>query len=384
MRWLCLLLSVALFTSGLTLIGPPVLAVEEVPSVGEVQRVILINVEGLNYEGYISTPMHNLRQMAAEGLMDEKCLAVRTDSSEAALASLLTGALPEDHGYYNSSNKIEVESLLALLKKRSQTFQIIDASGGKLQVFNYGEDKYISLPASSPDQEAFALLIKNIPDKMPFFSFLYLNDSMEGLLSLDDDRYYDALMSFDSGLGQLIAELKDHNMYYDSLIIITSARSTSPSDYVPMIIHGPGCRSGIKTSSSMVLDTAATICRFIGINAPAPSIGIPIYDAMTVREEDRDYIYVKWTAELKKERTSQFTRYFDMQDELYRTIHQMTAIKEERQNISDFAGEKEKIINSLETRINWQRVLGMGIFLLMVAGYLLEYRWLKKKFTLFQ
>ena len=76
------------------------------------------------------------------------------------------------------------------------------------------------------------------------------------------------------------------------------------------------------------------------------------------------------------------SRYYDMQDELYRTIHQMTAIKEERQNIFEFAGEK--IINSLESRINWQRVLGMGIFLLMLAGYLLEYRWLKKKFTLFQ
>ncbi|NLO20404.1 MAG: hypothetical protein GX119_00185 [Syntrophomonadaceae bacterium] len=378
MRWLCLLLSVAVFTLGLSLLKPSALAVEEV------QRVILINVEGLNYEGYVSTPMHNLRQIAAEGLMDEKCLAVRTDSSEAALASLLTGALPADHGYYNSKSKIEVESLLALLKKRGQTFQVIDGSGGKLQVFNYGEDKYISLPAPSKDQEAFSQLIKNIPDKMPFLSFLYLNDSMEGLLSLDDDLYYDALMSFDSRLGQLMGELKNHNMYQDSLIIITSARSTSPSDLVPMIIHGAGCRSGIRTSSSTVLDTAATICKFIGINAPASSLGIPIYDAIPVREEDKNYTYVKWTGELKKERISQLTRYFDIQDDLYRTIHQMTAIKEERQNISEFSGEKEKIINSLESRINWQRVLGIGIFFLMVAGYLLEYRWLKKKFTLFQ
>jgi membrane-anchored protein YejM (alkaline phosphatase superfamily) len=378
MRWLCLLICIALFTFGLGQIKPSVVAAEEL------QRIILINVEGLNYEAYISTPMHNLRQIAAEGLMDEKCLAIRTDSSEAALASLLTGALPEDHGYYNSESKIQVESLLALLKKHGRTFQLIDGSGGKLQVFNYGQDQYIALPPSSLDQEAFSRLIQNIPEQMPFFSFLYLNDSLEALLALDDNQYYSALMTFDSKLVQLISELKNHNMYQDSLIIITSARSTSPSDYVPMIIRGPGCRSGVKTSSSIVLDTVATICSFMGVNAPASSIGIPIYDAMTVRQEDREYVYVKWTADLKKERILQFTRYYDMQDELYRTIHQMTAIKEERQNIFEFAGEREKIINSLESRINWQRVLGMGIFLLMLAGYLLEYRWLKKKFTLFQ
>ncbi len=375
MRWLGLLFSVALLTLLLT---PPLWAEEEV------QRVILINVEGLNYEGYISTPMHNLRQMAAEGLMDEKCLAIRTDSSEAAVASLLTGALPEEHGYYNKQGKIEVESLLAMFKKRGQTFQVIDGSGDKLQVFNYGEDKYISLPASKPDGEAFTHFMQNIPDKTPFFSFIYLNDSMEALLSLDESSYYDALMTFDSSLGKLINRLKYHNMYYDSLIIISSARSTSPSDFVPMIIHGAGCRSGIKTSSSTVLDTAATICQFIGVKAPASSLGIPIYDALTVREEDKDYVNIKWIADLKKERTAQLTRYFDIQDELYRTIHQMTAIKEERQNFSDFAGEKDRIIQSLESRISWQRFLGLGIFFLMAAGYLLEYRWLKKKFTLFQ
>jgi hypothetical protein len=186
MRWLCLLICIALFTFGLGQIKPSVVAAEEL------QRIILINVEGLNYEAYISTPMHNLRQIAAEGLMDEKCLAIRTDSSEAALASLLTGALPEDHGYYNSESKIQVESLLALLKKHGRTFQLIDGSGGKLQVFNYGQDQYIALPPSSLDQEAFSRLIQNIPEQMPFFSFLYLNDSLEALLALDDNQYYSA------------------------------------------------------------------------------------------------------------------------------------------------------------------------------------------------
>ncbi len=380
MRSLYLLLSIGI----LTLLFTIVLMLQPVFAAEAVQRVILINVEGLNYEGYISTPMHNLRQMAAEGLMDEKCLSLRTDSLEAAQASLLTGTLPIEHGYYNSSNNIEVESLLALLQKHGKTFQVIDGSGGKLKVFNYGEEKYVGLKADSKDQTALAQVMKNTPENMPFFSFIYVNDSMDGLLSLDETVYYDSLMSFDNSLGQLISFLKNNNMYYDSMLIVTSARSTSPSDLVPLVIHGPGCKTGSKTSSTIMLDTTATICRFIGLDAPAASIGIPVYDAMTIQEEDKNYVYAKWVADLKKERTAQWNRYYEIQDELYKTIHQMASIKEERQSISNFAGEKEKIINVLESRLTWERALYLGIFIVMIAGYLIEYRWLKKKFMLFK
>jgi hypothetical protein len=380
MRRLYLLLSIMALTLMFTLL----MFLQPGAAAEELQRVILINVEGFNYEGYISTPMHNFRQMADEGVLDEKCLALRTDSIEAALASLLTGALPEQHGYYDRSSGIGVESLLAVLQKQGRTFQIIDGSGGKLQGFNYGDDKYTALKPDSRDHEAVQRVTARIPDGLPFFTLIYLNDSMEALLSMDDTSYYDALMSFDNSLGDMVNHLKNNNMYDDSLIMITSVRSTSPSDLVPLLIHGPGCRSGIRTSSVMALDTCATICSFMGISAPAASLGIPVYDAMTVRDEDKNYVNVKWIADLKKERIAQWGRYYENQDELYRTIHQMTSIKEERQNIYHFAGEKEKIIEALQSRISWQRGMGCGILLLVLSGYLLEYRWLKKKFMLFK
>ncbi len=368
----------------LTLLFSGVLITQPVFAAEAIQQVILINVEGLNYEAYVSTPMHNLRQMAAEGLMDEKCLSLRNDSIEAAQASLLTGTLPSEHGYYNSQNDIEVESLLALLKKNGKTFQVIDGSGGKLKVLNYGKDKYVGLKADSSDLEAIAKVMQNIPGGMPFFTFVYVNDSMQGLLSLDENTYYNCLMSFDESLGKLINTLKNNDLYYNSLIIVTSARSTSPSDLVPLVIHGPGCKTGTKTSSTLVLDTAATICRFVGIEAPAASIGVPVYDAMSISEEDKNYVYLKWVADLKKERIAQWNRYYGIQDELYSTIHQMSSIKEERQSISQLAGEKERAIGSLKSRLSGERMLCLLVFSLMIAGYWLEYRWLKKKFMLFK
>jgi len=159
------------YTGLLTILYTLVLLLQPVSAAENIEHVILISTEGFNYEGYISTPMQNLKNMAAEGVIDEKCLSIRTESLEAAQASLLTGTVPEEHGYFNNSSNLEVESILALLQKNGRTFQVVDGSGGKLKVFNYGDEKYIGLDSSSSDEEAFQKAAENIGEDMPFFTF---------------------------------------------------------------------------------------------------------------------------------------------------------------------------------------------------------------------
>jgi len=207
---------------------------------------------------------------------------------------------------------------------------------------------------------------------------------MERMLTLDEEAYYNSLKKFDDCLGNYFNKLKNENMYYNSLIIVTSARSTSPSDMVPLVISGPNCKTGFMTSSTMILDTASTICRFTGLKPPSASIGVPIYDAMIVNEEDQQYIYNKWVTDLKRERNAQWNRYYENQDELYRTIHRMASMKEERQSIFDFTGEKEEIINKLKFRLNRERVFCLGLFVFMLIGYFVEYKWLKRKYLMFK
>jgi len=57
-----------------------------------------------------------------------------------------------------------------------------------------------------------------------------------------------------------------------------------------------------------------------------------------------------------------------MQDELYRCIHEIASMREDRQSIQQYAGEKDGMIESLKTRLNREHGLMSSLFILMLAG----------------
>ncbi|MDD2586681.1 MAG: hypothetical protein PHT79_06580 [Syntrophomonadaceae bacterium] len=350
----------------------------------ELKHVIIISIDGLNYEGYISTPVTNMKHLAGEGVIDEKATGLRVNTMEAAEASLLTGAFPEDHRHLIARDKVEVESLLEGMKKQKRTLMVVDGSGGKLQSFARGEKEYIKLDADCEDGKVIQQAIKSFKENKPFFTYIYLNDCKNALFSLDEKAYYESVKKCDDSLGYLINFLRKQELYYNSLIIVTSARSSSPSNFVPLIMHGPGCKIGSKITGSMVIDIAPTVCRVVGLDKLYGTRGIPIYEALDIAEDENLFVLNSCISELKKSRIYSWNKYFDTQDELYSAIRQIGSIKEERQSIFDFAGEREQVINRLKTRLNLERLIYLGIFIFMLSGYFIEYRILKKKFLLFR
>lgn len=350
----------------------------------ELKHVFIISVDGLNYEGYVSTPVTNMKHLAGEGVIDEKSSGLRVDTTEAAEASLLTGALPEDHRHFTAKDKVEAESLLDVIKKQGRTLMIVDGSGGKLQSFARSEKEYIKMDGLCSDKKVVEQAVKTFTDNKPFFMYIYLNDCMDALLSLDEKAYYESIKNFDNNLGNLINYLRKQELYYNSLIIVTSARSSSPSNMVPLVIHGPGCNMGSKINGTMVIDIAPTVCRLTGLKQPYGTRGIPIYEAMEFPEDEQIYILNDWIKDLKNNRIYTWNKYFDTLDELYSAIRQIASIKEERQSIFDFAGEREQVISKLKSRLTVERLIYLGIFILMLFGYIIEYYLLKKKFLLFR
>lgn len=348
------------------------------------EHVFIISVDGLNYEGLISTPTPNIESLAGEGVIDEKSLALRVDTLEAAEASLLTGAFPEEHQHYAEKDKLEVESLLEALNKKDRSLLFVDGSGGKLSAFAYGEKEYLKLESNQSDQEVFEQTIKRFNELKPFFTYVYLNDCREALLSLDEKAYYKAIKSVDEHLGDFVNYLRKEKLFYNSLIIVTSSRSSSPSHLVPLIIHGPDCKSGEKLGETMVIDIVPTVCNLCGFNNLYNSRGICIYDALMLNSEDMINLSEKWITDYQKDRIRNQKRYFELEDEMDRTLRRMASIKEEKDSIFDFAGKKEKNINKLKLQITMERLIFLIIILLMLFAYILQYRWLKKKFLLFK
>ena len=75
---------------------------------------------------------------------------------------------------------------------------------------------------------------------------------------------------------------------------------------------------------------------------------------------------------------------YQLEDELNRTNRLMDSIKEEKQSIFDFAGEREQNLNSLRVKMIRERVGWIGLVVLLLAGYAVQHRYLKRKFLLFK
>jgi predicted AlkP superfamily pyrophosphatase or phosphodiesterase len=104
-----------------------------------IQQVFLISVDGLNYEGFISSYTPNMNFLGNEGAIDEKSVAFIANSTEASEASLITGSFPEEHKFISADDSLEVESLLALLQNSNKKVLMVDASGGKLEKLAPGD-----------------------------------------------------------------------------------------------------------------------------------------------------------------------------------------------------------------------------------------------------
>jgi len=370
-----------IYICGCLAIQPMPVYAEEPPAV---QYVFLILVDGLNTEGYRNSPAPNVRFLANEGVLDEQSVTLPADTVEEGVATLLTGTFPEEHKHYTMNDKVEVESLLDVLKKYGKSSAVIDGSGGKLQPFARGENSYVQLDAKSSDKQVFDQAIDHFYNYKPFFTTIYCNDCLEGLLSIDKKAYYQATVAFDRGLGSFLDSLRKQELLDKSLIVLTSPRSSSANRTCPLIMRGPNCKPATRVQHTMGIDVGPTLSRLTGLPKPFNAKGTPIYDVLNIKGEEEFFTLRQWVKELKEQRLNTWNKYLDLQDKLNRTIHQMTAIKEEKQSIFDFAGEREQAISQLQNQIVRERLIFLGVILLMGLGYLVEFKLLKRKFLLFR
>jgi hypothetical protein len=266
-----------------------------------VEHVFLISVGGLNSEAYNKMVLPNLRYLVIDGVISERTMAVRADTVEAAEASLLTGTMVNDHRHFTSNDRVEVESLLDVICKNGRSVLVVDGSGGRMQSFARGPQEYIKLPAAGGSKEVFNAAKRGFSQTRPFFSYIYIDDCRDALMKLDRKSYQDCLKNFDDQLGQFIKYIRDSGLYKNSAVVITSARSSSSSNMVPLIIRSPNCKLNSSIENCMVIDVAATICRLSGLELPANSRGIPIYQAMQIKDSEREAAMNNWIDELLKD-----------------------------------------------------------------------------------
>jgi phosphopentomutase len=184
---------------------------------------------------------------------------------------------------------------------------------------NYGAKEYLSLDASSSSQEVLTTAFQQIDEYNPFFIYLYINDSNLALMKQDPKAYYTSLKNFDLNLGDFIKKLREYGYYDRSMLIITSARSTSASNYVPLLLRGPQCKTNTTINSSLILDVVPTLSAFFTISPPLEAKGIPMYGAMLADEQEQVSLMRKWITGYQKDRLDSWNKQYELQNELDKT-----------------------------------------------------------------
>lgn len=359
----------------------PVAAAEDVP----LKNIILISVDGLNYEGYSSYDKNSLKYLALDGCSTDKCLAVRADTLEAGEASLLTGSLPEEHQHYSRTDKVEVESVLDVICKSGRSVLVVDGSGGKLQGFARGQEEYVKMDSKQPDSRVMEKAIKLFLEKKPFFTYIYLDDCKTSAVQVNSKDHFKNLRNVDQEIGKLVEVLKKWNIYDQTGLIVTASRSSSPSNMVPLMIKSGGIKYNSRLQGVNIIDVAPTICVLAGLERPRNCSGIVIWDAFIPGEKHgAETLLKKQMEELQQERLRVWNRLYQTMKERESLTHQIEEIKEEQEGIFDYAGQNEQTIAHLQKRLNQAKGLMAGMIVVFLIGGLIEYRWLKRRFMLFK
>ena len=378
-RALTLLLSTCLWF--LFFGGNPVIAAEDVP----LQNLILISVDGLNYEGYTTYEKNSLKYLALDGCWTDQCLAVRANTIEAGEASLLTGCLPENHSHYSRTDKVEAESLLDVICKSGRTVLVVDGSGGRLQGFARGQEEYVKIDSQQPDSKVMEKAIGLFLVKKPYLTYIYLDDCKTSARQVKSKDHHKNLKNLDTEIDKLVKVLKSRNIYDETGLIITSSRSSSPSDMVPLILKSSGIKVNSRLRGVNVIDVAPTICALAGLERPNSSSGIVFWDAFVPgKKYGAETLIKRQMEELQQERLKVWSKLYQTMKERDSVSHQIEEIKEEQESIFDYAMEREQTIAHLQRRLNQGKGLMAGMTVVFLIGFLVEYLWLKRRFMLFK
>ena len=263
-----------------------------------ISRVLIISFDGLRPDAIAKANMVNVQSLMQGGAYTLNARTTMPSTTLPAHASMLTGMCPVKH--IVRWNEYVPENGYA---RGTDIFDLAHAAGLRTAMV-VGKEKLrqVTEPAST-DYFAFldetdriddistiqSLAIYQIQDGFNLMLVHFPNGDLAG--HEDGWMSVSQLLAYsrdDRKLGVLIKTLKEHGMYDDTIIIVTSDHgghdtthgSDSPEDMtIPWIISGPRVVPGQLTEAVHTMDTAATIAFVLGLSIPPEWDGVPVFEA---------------------------------------------------------------------------------------------------------
>ncbi|MBI5351939.1 MAG: alkaline phosphatase family protein [Chloroflexi bacterium] len=275
----------------------PTLTVSATPT-PPISRVMIVSFDGLRSDEIEAASMTNVMALMQSGAYTLSAKTTMPSTTLPAHASMLTGTCPAKHivrwneyvpenGFARGTDIFDLVHAAglqtAMVVGKEKLRQVTEPSSTDFFAFIDETDKVedftnIERLAVNQVKKGFNLMFVHFPDgDLAGHEYGWMSSSQKWSYKNDDRK-----------LGLIIQSLKDHGMYDDTIIIVTSDHgghdgthgTTSPEDMtIPWIISGPRVYPGQLTTAVHTMDTAATTAFVLGLPIPPEWDGVPVFEA---------------------------------------------------------------------------------------------------------
>ncbi|MEW6173915.1 MAG: hypothetical protein AB1510_12805 [Bacillota bacterium] len=341
------------------------------------QRFLLIVVDGLEAGSVNGDAAPSIEGIGVAGVKINDVAGFHPDSPTAAVASLLTGVTPARHGCYAPGDRVREPTLFSLLAER-ETKTAIFVSGEKA---SYGPGRGAGKVVTAPEDTALVnKVIEYFREDAPYFAAVVLRGpKLAREKSADHDEYLRAVNAADTQIGRLLGYLHD-NQNLDNTFICVTGTTGKP----PLYLKAAELKSGVSLPPAGIVDVAATLGHFMGVELPSPE-GLVLWDAFNGNaEQTQEYLLELRVRDLSRALFAARGEVRRLLGERSGVLHEKSEVRNQKEAMENILDARDRHIKRLERTITHWKGAMLLVLAVCGAGYVYEYRFLRRRYLLFK
>ncbi|MEW6696130.1 MAG: alkaline phosphatase family protein [Bacillota bacterium] len=352
-------------------------AKEDVPKV--TSKIFIIIVDGLQAETLQKTSAPNINGIGNAGVKATKVISVFPDNTQATVASVLTGMLPEQHKFIDVGDNLEGKTIQGLMENKKINTAFFGADGELKKLMAQGGHNCIG-PFNGKDELVITNLLNEWSQSQSYLNIILLPELRNVLNKhgVNSNDYKMAVTKTDSQIGRLLKKLHDENSYDNSMFIITGTLGAPP-----LIMKGLPFKQSTQLPPVSICDIAPTIGYLNGIKLEK-NAGLVLWNSFKeIGGQSNEYLLNERIRDLSFANAHLLEEMSRLQEEKLRVKKEQEIVAKEKEDIQRQIEIRDKKIDALKGRISVYHVVAMVLLSLLGLGYFVLYKILRKKFLMF-
>ena len=263
------------------------------------KHVILIGLDGVGAYGFQRAHTPRMNEMARNGALSVKSRCIRETSSSQNWMTMLSGAIPAQHGVTSNDWEPDNHAIEPILKNKAgffpSIFDLIKTQKPESKVYMFYEWDGLGrmFDRSVPDkvelikngEKVIASAIDAFFANKPDFLFVDVDETDHAghTYGHESKGYLDCITKYDSIIGSLADRLKKENLLDETVIIVTGDHGgiakghggDTPNELeLAFLLYGGKVTHGqVMERAGLIADIAPTVAGLLGVTMPRECVG---------------------------------------------------------------------------------------------------------------